>query len=96
MIEKLKLINWWKYFKIVGIYSGIILFSKISPAKDAVPLSWTFIILLILFIMLAFFAFGILQATLELEKKQYLNKTKAQILSDTRKKKLKKLSRKWL
>lgn len=96
MIEKLKLINWWKYFKIVGIYSGILLFSKLSPAKDAVPLSWTFIILLILFLMIAFLVLGILQAAIEIDKKQYLYRTKAQILSDTRRKKLKKLKSKWL
>ena len=95
MREKLKYIDWWMYFKLVGIYCGIVFFVKLSPSKDT-NISWLFVIGFTLFIMLFFLLKGLLEVSILLEKHKRLHRTKAQILMENRKKKLKKLNSKWL
>lgn len=72
----------------MGVISALLIFSKLSPAKDAPHISWFFIIFMILFIG----AILLLRVYVEiLIKRKSIKLTKNQI----RMKKLKKLKRIW-
>lgn len=95
MREKLKYIDWWLYFKFVGIFSGIVFFAKLSPSKDS-NVSWLFVIGFTFFIMLFFLFKGLVEVSILLERQKLLHRTKTQVLMENRKKKLKRLNSKWL
>lgn len=84
----IKHVNWTYFFKIIGILSFVLIFSKFSPAKDAQPISWLFIIFMILFVSTVLLSMVYTQMMMN---KKRVVLTKNQI----RMKKLKKLNRRW-
>lgn len=88
MKEFIKSVNWKMFYKIMGVTSFLLIFSKLSPAKDAPPISWLFIFLLLLFIGLVLLA--------KVYTEMVMSRTpKPLTIRDIRKKKLKKINRRW-